>query len=220
MVWFETRKKLATFLSNKPQSAAAMISTKGINAIGDPTSSKVCFVPGYMLLTVFSLFHINSARIKPLDQKNPHKSNIFLFIFLLKFSHIWNRCFPTINKWFVYICVVRIFRRQPFQKVSEYNSSKDILIKDEFPQPGGVPAEVERPPQQLLHHHAGLVCHRDVDGRHPGLRRGGLRDPQVNALRLFHLLPANLDETTGQATHCLLERRQPSTPGDAPAVHV
>ena len=114
------------------------------------------------------------------------------------------------------------FFLQPFHKVSEKNNSKDILNspKDEFPQSRRVPAEVERPPQQLLHHYAGLVRHRDADGRDPGLRRGGLRDPQVNALRLFHVLPANLDETSGQAAHRLLERRQPSPLGDAPAVHV
>lgn len=79
---------------------------------------------------------------------------------------------------------------------------------------------MERPPQQLLHHHAGLVRQRDAHRRHPGLRRGGLRDSQVNALRLFHLLPANPDQTSGQAAHCLLEGRKPSPLGDAVAVHV
>ena len=92
--------------------------------------------------------------------------------------------------------------------------------KDEFPQSRRVPTEVERPPQQLLHYHAGLVRHRDADGRHPRLRRGGLRDPQVNALRLLHVLPANLDEASGQAAHRLPERREPSPLGDALAVHV
>ena len=69
---------------------------------------------------------------------------------------------------------------------------------------------MERPSQQLLQHHAGLLRDGDADGRDAGLRKRGLRDAQVDALRLLDLLPADPDSKAGQAPDRLPEGRQPS----------
>ena len=85
---------------------------------------------------------------------------------------------------------------------------------------GGVPSEMERPPQQLLQYHAGPLRHRDVDRRHTRMWGRNIRDTQTHAMRLLHVLSPDLDPQTGQAAHCFPKGCQPQTPGDASAVHV